>query len=91
MPGLTTPVPASTYVPLPPTRLLDTRFGNGLSKPFISSVARTFQVSGRGGVPSNAVAITGNLAVTGQTSAGYVSLGPVATNTPSSSTSRPER
>ena len=66
LPGLTTPVPASTYVPLPPTRLLDTRFGNGLSKPFISSVARTFQVSGRGGVPSNAVAITGNLTVTGR-------------------------
>ena len=76
----------ATYDALPPARLLDTRTGNGLSGPFHSTVPRAFQVSGRGGVPSAAVAVTGNLTVTGQTSAGYVFLGPSASSTPSSST-----
>jgi hypothetical protein len=34
----------------------------------------------------NAVAVTGNLTVTDQTAAGFVFLGPVATNAPTSST-----
>lgn len=76
----------SDLVPLNPARLLDTRFGNGLSGPFVSHVAKSFQVTGRGGVPSGAVAITGNLTVTGQTSGGYVFLGPTATSNPTSST-----
>ena len=53
---------------------------------FRSKVARTFQVTGQGGVPSNAVAVTGNLTVTGQTAHGFVFLGPVPTNSPTSST-----
>jgi hypothetical protein len=76
----------ATYMPLDPTRLLDTRAGNGLSGGFASRVARTFQVTGRGGVPANAVAVTGNLTVTGQTALGYLFMGPVATNAPTSST-----
>ena len=76
----------ATYVPLAPARLLDTRSGNGLSSPFVSGTPRTFQVTGRGGVLSNAVAVTGILTVTGATSGGYVALGPVATATPSTST-----
>ncbi len=66
--------------------MLDTRTGNGLAGPFSSHAARTFQVAGRGGVPGNATAVTGNLTVTGQTSNGYLFLGPVATNDPTSST-----
>jgi hypothetical protein len=76
----------ATYVPLDPTRLLDTRSGNGLSGAFTARVARTFQVTGRGGVPAGAVAVTGNLTVTGQTALGYLFIGPVATNAPTSST-----
>jgi outer membrane protein assembly factor BamB len=75
---------SSTYVPLTPTRLLDTRNGTGgLSGPFTNHVARTFTVTG---VPSGATAVTGNLTVTGQTSGGYLFIGPVATNNPGSST-----
>ncbi len=59
----------STYVPLPPARLLDTRAGTGLGGPFTAHAPRTFQVAGVGGVPATAVAVTGNLAVTGQTGA----------------------
>jgi glucose/arabinose dehydrogenase len=76
----------ATYHPLAPTRLLDTRSGNGLSGAFQANHARIFQVTGRGGVPANAVAVTGNLTVTGQTGAGLLFIGPNATNTPTSST-----
>ncbi len=79
-------ISGATYVALTPARVLDTRSGNGLAGPFSSHAARTFQVTGRGGVPGNATAVTGNLTVTGQTSNGYLFLGPVATNDPTSST-----
>lgn len=77
---------AGTYVPLSPSRLLDTRVGNGLAGPFSALGPRTFQVAGLGGVPANAVAVTGNLAVTNQTSAGFVYLGPDPVAAPTSST-----
>src|SRR5664280_1567354 len=94
LPGLTTDsvgvVPAytgATYHTLTPTRILDTRDGTGgLSGPFSSRVARTFGVTGHGGVPAGATAVTGNLTVTGQTSLGFLYIGPVATNNPTSST-----
>ena len=83
-----TPVPGATYVPLTPTRILDSRDGYwiGLAGAFSSNVARTFGVAGRGGVPTNATAVTGNLTVTGQTSLGYLYIGPNATNNPTTST-----
>ncbi|MGH2463345.1 MAG: PKD domain-containing protein [Candidatus Limnocylindria bacterium] len=83
--SVTTPQPA-TYLPLEPARLLDTRFGNGLSGPFSANLPRTFQVTGRGGVPANATAVTGNLTVTAQTGAGYVYLGPSPIASPPTST-----
>ena len=76
---------AATYHAVTPTRILDTRSGTGLSGPSSSHAARTFQVTG-GVVPTGATAVTGNLTVTGQTSNGYLFLGPVATNNPTSST-----
>jgi uncharacterized protein YndB with AHSA1/START domain len=77
----------ATYHPLTPTRILDTRDGTGgLSNPFVSHVARTFTVIGHGGVPAGATAVTGNLTVTGQTSLGYLAIGPLSQNDPTSST-----
>jgi Regulator of chromosome condensation (RCC1) repeat len=74
----------AVYVPLSPTRDLDTRNGTGgLSGPFTNHAARTFTVAG---APSNATAVTGNLTVTGQTSSGYLFIGPTGTNNPTSST-----
>jgi hypothetical protein len=76
----------ATFVAVSPTRLLDSRDGTGgLSGAFSSRVARTFQVSGRGGVPLDATAVTGNLTVTQQSGPGYLYVGPVATNNPTSS------
>ncbi len=76
----------ATYVPLTPTRILDSRYGTGgLWGAFSSHVARTFQVTG-GLVPVSAIAVTGNLTVTQQTSLGFLSIGPVAADNPTSST-----
>ena len=66
----------ATPVALSPTRLLDAQVGIGLSGALSPYTPGTFQVTGRGGVPSNAVAVTGNLTVTAQTNAGYIFLGP---------------
>ncbi len=75
----------AVYVPLTPVRLLDTRIGNGLAGTFRTGVVRTFVVAGQGDVPADAVAVTGNLTVTGQTSAGYVSVGPTMSSSPTTS------
>jgi len=82
---VTVPQPA-TYVPLTPSRLLDTRAGTGLGGAFSAGVPRTVQISGRGGVPLTATAVTGNLTVTQQSAAGYVYLGPDPVAAPTSST-----
>jgi hypothetical protein len=76
----------ATYHALTPARILDTRYGTGLSGAFSSHVARTFTVRGHGNVPANATAVTGNLTVTQQTSLGFLFAGPIAMNNPTSST-----
>ena len=84
--GVQGSISGATYHALTPARILDTRDGTGLSGLFSSYVARTFQVTNRGGVPTNATAVTGNLTVTQQTALGYLYIGPNATNDPTSST-----
>jgi hypothetical protein len=76
----------ATYKALTPVRLLDTRVANGLSGVFPAHTVRAFDIAGRGGVPANATAVTGNLTVVGQTSAGYVTLRPVLADNPPTST-----
>ena len=86
----TTPPPADTsgasYFALPPARLLDTRAGNGLAGAFSANVPRTFVVAGRGGVPADAVAVTGNLTITNASREGYVALTPTPTSNATTST-----
>jgi hypothetical protein len=80
-------VSGAFYVPMTPTRILDTRSGTGgLSGPFGSHAAPTFGVTGHAGVPTGATAVTGNLTVTGQTGSGFLFIGPIAMNNPTSST-----
>ena len=77
----------ATYHAVTPTRLLDSRSGVGLSNPFDSQVARTFQVTGGASVvPDGAVAVTGNVTITDQSALGYVFVGPLPVNNPTSST-----
>ena len=76
----------TTFVPIPPVRVLDTRFGVGLTGPFAANTPRVFQVAGKPGIPTNAVAVTGNVTVTNQTAGGYLSVTPTAVVNPLSST-----
>ncbi len=79
----------SSYVPIPPVRVLDTRpgFQIGLSGAFQANTPRTFQVGGGAfGIPSNAIAVTGNVTVANQTGAGYLSVTPTSVVNPMSST-----
>jgi hypothetical protein len=46
---------------------------------------RTVQITGRGGIPAGATAITANLTVTSQTKAGFVTLGPTPVSSPTTS------
>jgi glucose/arabinose dehydrogenase len=75
-----------TYAPLGPVRSVDTRAGTGLSGTFETDVPRTWPVAGLNGIPSDAVAITGNVTVTGQTSAGFLSVTPDPVASPATST-----
>ena len=78
-----------SYVPITPSRILDSRAKVGVLSPFVRNVWQAFQVAGVGGVPPNAVAITGNLTVTGQTSSGYATLAPTY-STPTSTLNFPK-
>jgi hypothetical protein len=82
---------AATYVVVSPNRLVDSRLGLGLASGLTANVARTFPVTGQSAdptknIPPDAIAVTGNLTVTGQTAPGYFALSPVATNSPTTST-----
>ncbi len=86
----------ASYFALAPTRLLDTRTAlgvNGVTKatPLKQGVANWFQVTGRNAnpaldVPDGAIAVTGNLTVTGQNAPGYLALTSAATTKPATST-----
>jgi hypothetical protein len=76
----------STFIPIAPVRLLDSRFNNGTVGPFTSSVPKTVDIAGRAAIPNDAVAITGNLTVVGQQQAGYASLTPLPVANPATST-----
>ena len=60
----------SSYVPIPPVRVLDTRpaYQIGLAGAFQANTPRAFQVGGGAfGIPSNAIAVTGNVTIANQT------------------------
>ena len=78
----------SSYTPIPPRRVLDTRpaYAIGLSGRFSANVPRSWQVAGVGAIPANAIAVTGNVTVVSQTAAGYLSVTPGPVTNPPSST-----
>ena len=76
----------ATYVALTPARLFDTRqasFGGALQ----AGQKRTFHIAGLGGVPADAVAVTGNLTTTGSTASGYLTIAPSLTSNKAPGTS----
>ena len=80
----------ATYVPIDPLRVLDSRINVGVTGAFNANTAKSFTVAGfassAGTIPDDAIAVTGNVTVTGQTAAGYVSITTTPTSTPASST-----
>jgi hypothetical protein len=72
-------IPGATYFGITPQRLLSLTT-------LKTAVARTVQVTGLAGIPSGAVAITGNLTVVNPSLAGYLAVTSVATNAPTTST-----
>jgi hypothetical protein len=78
-----TPLLGATYLPVTPNRLVDSRAGSrvGLGASLQSGRPAEFVVVGRSAdprlnIPTDAVAVTGNLTVTGQGSKGYLTLTP---------------
>jgi hypothetical protein len=91
-PGSPTPPPAatpSTFHPVDPVRLLDTRSNNGLTGKLAAGTPRTFQITGRGGasnVPVGATAVTANVTIVNSGAASSVYLGPAEVAHPSIAT-----
>jgi hypothetical protein len=76
----------ATYAPIAPIRVLDSRTGKGLSGPFVPNMPRTISIAAANGIPSDAIAVTANLTVVGQTRAGYLSVTPNPSSNPATST-----
>ncbi len=80
------PTAAGAFVPLTPTRLLDTRSSLGGSGPVAANKAVNLQVTGRGGVPATGVAaVVMNVTVTAPTSLGFVTAYPTGSSVPAAS------
>ena len=89
--GLIPIVEPSLLIPLVPNRIVDSRAGLGITSVLKSRVARVFTIVDRlpgdptRNVPADAVAVVGNLTVTGQTGPGYLALTTTATSAPTTS------
>ena len=79
-----TVLPAGRYVPLTPSRILDTRDGTGgVAGPVGPGGTLSTQVTGRGGVPATGVtAVAMNVTVTQPTGDGFLTLYPTGTARP---------
>ena len=74
------PTSGATYHAVTPYRVLDSRISRG-GTTFHSQVKQTVLIAtGASGVPTNAVAVTGNVTIVGQTAGGYVTVAPSLTS-----------
>jgi hypothetical protein len=74
------------YYAITPSRILDTRFGNGAAGPVRAGQTVRLQVAGRGGIPTSGVsAVVLNVTVTAPTAAGYVTVYPTGVPRPTAS------
>jgi hypothetical protein len=82
-----TPATAGEFFPLAPSRILDTRVGNGAPLAKVTGGSSlNLQVTGRGGVPgSGAAAVVMNVTVTNPTVASHVTVWPTGSPKPTAS------
>jgi hypothetical protein len=85
-PHWTAAASGAAYVPFGPTRFVDSRIGKGVAGPLNPLTPATFAVAGVNGLPTDVVAVTGNLTVVNQTAGGWVALTSSPLATPSTST-----
>jgi hypothetical protein len=71
---------SSSYVPVGPVRLVDTRENKGFTR--TAATTLDVPVAGVGGVPKGAVAVSLSVAVTNTKSAGYVTVWPAGESMP---------
>jgi hypothetical protein len=78
---------AGTFTPVTPTRILDTRVGNGAPQGAVGPAGIVhLQVAGRGPVPASGVsAVVLNVTETGSTASGYVTVFPTGVTRPTAS------
>jgi hypothetical protein len=76
----------ATYHALTPARILDTRKNLGMTGTLSAKTPRTFTVWGKGGVPTTATAVTGNVTVVNSTNSWALYLGPTPLAAPPTST-----
>ena len=76
----------ATYHALSPARILDTRKNVGMTGTLSANTPRSFMVWGKGGVPTTATAVTGNVTVVNSTNSWALYLGPTAVAKPGTST-----
>jgi hypothetical protein len=75
------------FAPVAPSRLLDTRDGTGgIQGPLQAGTSYPVQVTGRGGVPADASAVTVNVTVADPAGPGYVTVFPCGAERPNAST-----
>jgi subtilisin family serine protease len=75
------------YFPLTPSRIMDSRTGNGTTPaPFTGGATRSLQVTGRGGVPASGVsAVVMNVTLTNAPGPGHVTVWPQGVSLPNAS------
>ena len=75
-----------SFVSLAPSRVLDTRSGNGAGGPVAAGATIAVQITGRGGVPSSGVAAVAlNVTETGASQSGFITVYPDGTAQPTAS------
>jgi hypothetical protein len=63
----------TTLQALSPTRIVDTRINLG-STPLVGTLSRRIQITGRGGVPDAATALSANFTITGAAGGGFLTV-----------------
>jgi hypothetical protein len=66
----------ASFHPINPVRSLDTRNKTGGLGKFTSNTPQSWQIAGNNGIPSNAIAVTGNVTVVNSTFSWAIYLGP---------------
>ena len=75
-----------SYYAINPVRLLDSSRNLGLTGRFASRTAKLFTIAGKGGTPSGAAGISGNLTLLAPSSAGWALVSPEIVAAPATST-----